>query len=335
MTEIEDLPADQRAVLQLLVKQGQTYEDLSGLLNIDRAAVRERARAALEALGPDAGRRLAPERRAEISDYLLVQHSPSEQAATRDHLAGSASGRAWARVVADSLRPLAAGALPEIPAEAPEAKPRDEEPAATTAAAGEGAAPERDAPSQASAGAEPERTADIARQPRSSRLGGALLLGGIGVLLAVVAILLLTSGGGGSKGKASTLSSTPTGGTGTTAQATPVAQINLRPPSSGKALGLAQVFAQGNRRLLIVAGQGVSPGAYALWLYTSPTKSRLLGFVPSRVGKDGKFVTQGVLPSDAGGFQNLVVTSEKVSGSKPVLPKRPGAIILQGKLQTG
>ncbi|HEV7461033.1 MAG TPA: hypothetical protein VGN78_10885 [Solirubrobacteraceae bacterium] len=333
MTEIDDLPADQRAVLQLLVKQGQTYEDLSGLLDIDRAAVRERARSALEALGPDAGRRLAPERRAEISDYLLGQQSASEQAATRDHLAGSASSRAWARVVADSLRPLAGGSLPEIPAEAPQAEARDEERPAAAPAAGVAAA--RDEPSQASAAAGPEPPRDTGRQPRSSRLGGALLLGGIGVLVAVVAILLLTSGGGGSKSKASTLSSTPTTGTGTTAQATPVAQINLRPPSGGKALGLAQVFAQGNRRLLIVAGQGVSPGAYALWLYTSPTKSRLLGFVPSRVGKDGKFVTQGVLPSDATGFQNLVVTSEKVSGSKPALPKQPGAIILQGKLQTG
>ena len=37
MTEIDDLAADQRAVLQLLLKQGQTYEDLSGLLKIDAA----------------------------------------------------------------------------------------------------------------------------------------------------------------------------------------------------------------------------------------------------------------------------------------------------------
>jgi hypothetical protein len=317
MTELDALPADQRAVLQLLVKQGQTYDDLSGLLNIDPAAVRERAHAALEALGPDAGRRLAPERRAEVSDYLLGQQSASERAATRDHLAGSASARAWARVVADALRPLAAGPLPEIPDEAPEAEPADEA-----------------APSAAATGvvADDERGRGTAREPRSSRLGGALLLGGIGVLIAVVAVLLITSGGGGSK-KTGTLSSTPTTGTGTTAQATPVAQINMRSPSGGRALGLAQVFAQSNRRLLIVAGQGVSPGAYALWLYTSPSKSRLLGFVPSRVGKDGKFVTQGVLPNDAGNFQNLVVTAEKVSGSRPALPKTPGTIVLQGKLQ--
>ena len=40
MAEIDDLPADQRAVLQLLLKQGQTYEDISGVLNIDATAVR-------------------------------------------------------------------------------------------------------------------------------------------------------------------------------------------------------------------------------------------------------------------------------------------------------
>lgn len=325
MTEFDALPADQRAVLQLLLKQSKTYDDLAGMLNMDASTVRERAHAALEALGPDAGRRLAPERRAEVSDYLLGQQSVSQRAATRDHLAGSASARAWARVVADSLRPMAAEPLPEIPEEGPEDEVDEQEAA----------------PAPKAAGREPitedERARDAAREPRSSRLGGALLLGGIGVLVAVVAILLLTSGGGGSsKGdtKGSTISSTPTTGTGTT-QATPVAQINLRPPAAGKALGLAQVFAQGNRRLLIVAGQGLPAGAYALWLYTSASKSKLLGFVPSRVGKDGKFVTQGVLPNDASNYQNLVVTSEKVSGSRPALPKQPGPIVLQGKLQTG
>jgi hypothetical protein len=325
MTELDALPADQRAILQLLVKQDQTYEDLSGLLSIDPAAVRERAHAALEALGPDTGRRLAPERRAEVSDYLLGQQSASERAATRDHLAGSASARAWARVVADALRPLAAGPLPEIPEEGPEAEPQEEAPTTTTAATATAQEPI----------AQEERARDTAGAPRSSRLGGALLLGGIGVLIAVVVVLLLTGGDGGGSKKASTVSSTPTTGTGTTAQATPVAQINLRSPSGAKALGLAQVFAQSNRRLLIVAGQNVSPGAYALWLYTSPTKAKLLGFVPSRVGKDGKFVTQGVLPNDASSYQNLVVTSEKVSGSRPALPKTPGTIVLQGKLQTG
>ena len=35
MSGIEELPPDQRAVLQLILKQGRGYADLSGLLRID------------------------------------------------------------------------------------------------------------------------------------------------------------------------------------------------------------------------------------------------------------------------------------------------------------
>src|SRR6266566_4196947 len=173
MTEIDALPADQRAVLQLLVKQGKTYEDIAGMLSMDASAVRERARAALEALGPDTGRRLAPERRAEVSDYLLGQQSASRSEATRDHLAGSASARAWARVVADSLRPLAAEPLPEIPEEGPEDEADEDEAAPGPAARASAAVTERDGAREASGGAEGERARGVVRDPRSSRLGGA------------------------------------------------------------------------------------------------------------------------------------------------------------------
>src|SRR3981081_3694183 len=105
MTEIDALPADQRAVLQLLLKQGKSYEDLAGMLNMDASTVGERAHSALEAIGPDTGRRLAPERRAEVSDYLLGQQSVSQRSATRDHLAGRAAARPSARGVAGAPPP--------------------------------------------------------------------------------------------------------------------------------------------------------------------------------------------------------------------------------------
>src|SRR5206468_3279744 len=71
-------------------------------------------------LGPRDGAQLAPQRRAEVADYLLAQQSASERAATREFLEGSAAGRAWARVVAGELRPLAGDALPAVPAEGAE-----------------------------------------------------------------------------------------------------------------------------------------------------------------------------------------------------------------------
>ena len=87
------------------------------MLSIDRAGVRDRALAALEALAPQT--QVAPERRALITDYLLGQLPAAVAAQVRERLAQSDAERAWARVVSSELMPLAAGgALPEIPAEA-------------------------------------------------------------------------------------------------------------------------------------------------------------------------------------------------------------------------
>ena len=113
----------------------------------------------------------------------------------------------------------------------------------------------------------------------------------------------------------------------------PIAQIQLRSADGSKAAGLAQVFARGKQRAVIVAGQGVTPGAYALWLFNSQSDAKLLGFVPSRVGKDGRFVTQGALPSGASKFKEMVITREQVNGTNPQLPKAPGPIVLRGTLK--
>jgi hypothetical protein len=334
MSEIDQLPADQRAVIQLLLKQGKSYDELAELLAIDSAAVRGRAHAALEALGPESGARLTSERRGEVGDYLLGQQSDAERDSTREYLAGSAGARSWARPLAGTLRPLAGDALPEIPAEGEEAPAEEAQP--VEAAPGGEIAPPAAAAAAPAAAAEPAVApsapgAPPPGGPRSSRLGGALLLGGGAILVAVVVVLLVTSGGGGKSKKSNTLSSTP--GT-TTTVPQPIAQVNLTPTQSGsKSVGLAQVFAQGNGRVMIIACQGLSPGAYAIWLYTSSAKARLLGFVPSRVGKDGRFVTRGDLPADAKTYSQLVVTSEQVPKNAKTLPTKPGPIVLRGRLQ--
>ncbi len=120
MSPLEALAADQRAVLQLVLKQGRSYDDLAGLLRIDRDAVRDRACAGLDALGPEAGRRLSPQRRREIADYLLGQQGTGEREATVDLLSASAGARAWARVVSGELAPLAREPLPAVPPDGPE-----------------------------------------------------------------------------------------------------------------------------------------------------------------------------------------------------------------------
>src|SRR5947209_3677328 len=77
MASLESLPPDQRAVLQLVLQRGRSYDEIAQMLKIDRAAVRQRALAALDAIGPDT--RVDPERRALITDYLLGSLPPRVQ----------------------------------------------------------------------------------------------------------------------------------------------------------------------------------------------------------------------------------------------------------------
>jgi len=309
MTSVDTLDASQRAVVQLVLKQGKSYDEIADMLDLDADAVRARAVTALEALGPSTAG-LTASRRAEVADYLLGQQSEAERASTRDYLAGSAAGRAWARSVAAELRPLGGTDLPEIPDAARAADDDEDED-----------------------GGEPLRE-DGPR--RSSRMGGILLLAGVAVIVAVV-VILLVSGGSDDSATTSTSASTSTPSqqqqqqqAQTSAQPTPIAQINLHAANGSGAVGVAQVLATGNQRGLAILGQKLAPstknGAYAVWLYTSPNKAKLLGFVDPPVGKSGKFQNVIAVPAGAAQYNELVVTSEQGN------PKQPGTIVLRGKL---
>lgn len=309
MSALDSLPPDQRAVLQLVLKQGKTYGELAALLGIDAAAVRARASAALRTLGPE-GAAISDDRLGELTDHLLGQQGAAEREATRELLAASAASRAWARVVASELRPLAPAdrPLPEIPAEGAEA------------------------PREQPAPAPPRRAAGAAAGARSSsRLGGALLLAGLGILVAVLIVLLVRGGGDSGEGaKTTTQAST----TATTATPTVAAQVNLRSPVAGsKAVGVAQILVQGSQRAVAVVAQGMQPSssrsAYRVWLYNSQTDNQPLGFAPP-VRKDGRLSGLATLPEGAGRFRELIVTRETSSD-----PPQPGTIVLRGKLQLG
>src|SRR5881227_2337773 len=226
MSGIDDLAPDQRAVLQLLLKQGKAYVELAALLRIEPDAVRERAVAALDELGPRDGVQLAPERRGEIADYLLGQQSASERQSTREFLEGSAAGRAWARVVAGELRPVAGDGLPDIPAEGTEV---DE-----------------------AFGALQARDVRRAEVDRKSRLGGAILI--LGAVVVAVALILVIRGGGGDDNGGNTKSNTTPTNTSTTAGGQPKVdgQANLKPRSGSpsKALGVLLFISQNKTRLI-------------------------------------------------------------------------------------
>ena len=200
MASLDSLPPDQRAVLQLVLQRGRSYDEIAKMLSIDRAGVRERALQAFDALGPTT--RVPAERRALITDYLLGQLPPRVADDTRDRLGESASERAWARVIASELSGLTDGrSLPEIPVESVAGRAR--EPVAARNAAPEPAAeeefdddegPEPDEPPRrgrqeplvAAQSVRRRRPQDRAGGPKageprpSSRRGGAIVLGVIG-----------------------------------------------------------------------------------------------------------------------------------------------------------
>jgi Sigma-70, region 4 len=312
MAQIDTLPPDQKAVLSLLLKQGKSYDDLAGLLRLEPGAVRKRAHDALLSLGPREGSTLTQERGEEIADYLLGQRSASQRAATRAHLEGSAAARAWARVVAAELRPLAGDALPEIPAEGAE---MDE-----------------------AFDALQSRTTAREHVARSSRLGGAMLLGGLGILVAVVLVLVLNGGSSSHSNSAAvsppastaptSTAPTSTAPTSTTPQV--VGQVNLTPPHGGKALGIANVLTLSGQLAVAIQAQALAPTTtsqfYAVWLYNSPTDSQRLGFAPP-VTANGRLQATSTLTTAESRFHQLIITREAARA-----PTSPGNIVLAGPI---
>ena len=310
MSGIDDLAPDQRAVLQLLLKQGKSYVELGAMLRMEPDAVRDRAATALEQLGPRDGAQLAAERRAEVADYLLGQQSASERQATREFLEGSAAGRAWARVVAGELRPVAGDGLPDIPAEGAEV---DE---------AFGALKARE-----------ERRAEVQQK---SRLGGAILLVGA-VVVAIALILIIRSGGSsndnGTAGKGTTPARTSTQ-TATGAQPAIDKQVNLKPltGSPSNALGVLLFLSQGNTKLIAVRAQGLRPTTnsrfYAVWLTGTNIAPKPLGFAPAvpATGQNaGKLAFLNPIPSDGNRYNRFVISVESQRA-----PKKPGTTVLQG-----
>jgi hypothetical protein len=341
MSRIDTLPADQGAVLQLLLRQGRPYGELSGLLDLDEAEVRRRAHGALDALGPDETPGLDAGRRAEIADYLLGQQDASHRAATYAFLEGSPGGRAWARVVGDELRPVAGDKLPEIPAEgrhsgsgaedqtrasapaAPAARVTATAPVAATAPA---AVPTAESAAPAAADAPPPPRLGA---PRSSRVGGALLLGGVAIV-AIGVVLFFVLRGGDDNASPSPAAST----TATQPQTQVEAQINLAPPSNRKnlkALGVVLVQRAQGQEQIIAAVQGLpkpKSGGYGIWLYSGPGKAQWLGFFASQ-DNQGRLLARGQLKAAIGDYLEVLVTREAKGN-----PPRPGSIYLRGPVQT-
>lgn len=340
------LAPDQRAVVQLVLQQERSYDDLAGMLGISSEAVRDRARAGLDRLTDPGG--LSDDERGDLADYLLGQQSVSKREAVRGLLASSADARDWAGDVADQLSEAwPSVVLPEVPEDDPEPTPQ---PAATEEPTDFGFDEEDDElepeddfdrPFAASRPLPREEIRSArtvipgpAEAPRNSLMGGALLLAGLAVFL-VALIVWLFNVGDDEKSAGTPAKATPTASAAATPQ--PAAAIELKSTTGGKATGQLVLFVDDKSNVTFqIAAQNVPQSkaseAYAVWL-TGGDKPHRLGFAPA-VGKDGVLATSGPRDTDAQRFpqwftqaKNVVVSRETTGDAT-----KPGEIILRGKI---
>ena len=116
MATLDTLEPQSRAIIELLLRQRQGYDDIAATLDMPPARVRELAREALTALAPGSAGRVDGEWRDQIADYVLHQQTGPEIRATRGHLKRSEPARAWVSSLVDSLDPLYGdGDRPDVP----------------------------------------------------------------------------------------------------------------------------------------------------------------------------------------------------------------------------
>jgi Sigma-70, region 4 len=310
----ERLAPDQRAAVELVLR-GRSYAELGSLLGIPEQNVRSRAHDGLEALAPDLP---PPARAGEVADWLLGQGDEPRDL--------DGASRRWAETIAAPLRDLDGAKVPALPwvADAPAASSDAATPAATTPAS---PPPDTPAPS----------TTTPAAPGRSSRLGGAILIGAAVVVIAGVLVFVLTRGGDDNKA-AGTGTPAPTAA----ATGTPQAQagdIVLRGPAGSKAIGLMRLFkANDDTVRFALAAQDVEPNkgkdTYSLWFRKKDGSAVRLGVAQNPVGSGGTLTTAGPRNEDVDKFPEWFASYDTVLVSLDSSPtaKKPGTVILSGDL---
>lgn len=271
MSRIESLPADQRAVLALLLREGRGYDELSGLLSVDRTEVRRRAHDALAALGPADGARIEAREREQISDHLLCQDSGEERVATRDLLERSPAARAWALPVAAELRELAPDRVPGVPS-----GPRSSRRAGAVLLG----------------------------------VSGVLIAAIAAVVLLVSSRDGGSAAGGTAAGAAATSAAGATQPQPKVEAQVNLAPPASRKASRAIGIVLVQ-RAQGRRQIVAAIQGLPKPkaGGYGMWLYTSTATARWLGFFASQDAQ-GRLLARGELPAPLQDYREILVTRE-------------------------
>jgi anti-sigma-K factor RskA len=238
MATFDQLSDQQRAIIELILRREQTYDELSKKLRLPENRVRELARDALVELAPVTANGVEADWRSQLADYVLGQQAGPESTATRGHLRRSEAARAWTRSLADSLDTFYPNGSPAIPE-------------------GDGGRRGRHQREQPAAAAARAPTKPRRSEARSAVLRRRLVAAGVVVAIILVAVLLwpigLLTGGGDDEGGAA--ATTPAG----------VAVIAQQD-------GQRQVVVQAANLPRTQEGQ-----AYEVWLYNSRQDARSMG----------------------------------------------------------
>ncbi|HEV7845633.1 MAG TPA: anti-sigma factor [Thermoleophilaceae bacterium] len=313
MATFDQLSPEQRAIVELVLRQGKTYSELSDMLSLPEPRVRELARDALVELAPVSVRGVEEDWRGQLADYVLGQQSGPEATATKGHLRRSEAARSWARSLLDSLEQFYEnGAVPAIP-EGERGRGTRRTAAASAPGGAAEAAPRRSAGGGFAAAGDP-----VMRRRLAAAAGAALL-----VLLAVLVwpVGLLTGGEDKSAGSADSGSTKP-------------AAAANQPAANGKPAGIAIVVDRDGKKQLLVQAARLAPSGqnegYYVWLYNSPDDAKSLG--GQITDKSGNYQAIGGLPANFQSYKFIDVTRQRI-GKDPNV-KHSGQSVLRGAMPT-
>jgi hypothetical protein len=328
MATFDQLAADQRAIIELVLRQGRSYEEIGEMLDLPPSRVRELARDALAELAPFTAEFVDPQWRGQLADYVLGQQTGPEAQATRGHLRRSEPARIWAYSLLDALDDFYADTdRPDIP---------------VGEAGGALRARGRDADAEAASNGEP-LTAPLAaaarRAPRGLQTGlsaaarAALLRRRVVAGVAGAAVLALLIFGAvaifGGDGKKTPAASTTPAAAGQ-GQGQVVAQSVLAPVGKGNTgQGVAIVYQTGKQSLLVLRAKlppTTGSNKYVIWLYNN--EQQLAPIAADVTDKQGNFQGAQTLPSGWQNFRFVDVTLQPTTG-KAV---RHGRSVLRGAL---
>jgi hypothetical protein len=299
MATFDQLSAEQRAIVELVLQQGKTYEELSGMLGMPEARVRELARGALVELAPVSVRAVEEDWRGQLADYVLGQQAGPEAAATKGHLRRSEAARSWTRSLLDSLDQLYRnGSMPVVP---------------------EGERGRRAVSAKRPAATGLATPADPAVKRRR-------LLAAAGALAALVLVAVLVWPVGvlmGDEDEPEPVADRAAGGSAGSGQ-------NTSEQGSGAPAGIAIVVEQNGRRQLLVQAARLEPSgqreAYEVWLYNNRGDAKTLG--GQVTDQQGNYQAIGNLPTDFKDYRFIDVSLEPLDQQRG----HSGESVLRGRM---